>query len=382
MSVAAMTSRERILAAMRREEVDYIPCSIYFNSNLQVDGYDLSAWQERARLQLDLGADPVVRFALAGTSHPDVQTRTWLDQVEGETCPILFKEYQTPAGCLRMAVRRTSEWPHGADILWDDFSAGAIYEPLIKSPDDVNAFEYVWRPPTAADLDAARQRIDAARRFARENNLAVQGYGGYGLATLLFVMGAENAIMFAVDHPDAFKRLAQIDSRANVERIRLSAEAGADFVKRFGGYEQTNFYSPTIFRKVVMPLLKQEVASAHDAGVMIYYRVVTGMEPLLDDIAGIGFDCIEGGEPRLSDCSLEMWRDAFSGNACSWTGISSPALLGGNDADAVRGEVRHCVDVFGERGFILGVTNSIRNHFPWENTLALIDEWKEVRATR
>ncbi len=32
-----------------------------------------------------------------------------------------------------------------------------------------------------------------------------------------------------------------------------------------------------------------------------------------------------------------------------------------------------------EAGFILGVTNSIRNHFPWENTLAMLDEWKKVR---
>ena len=379
MGTGAMTSRERLLAAMRREEVDYLPCSIYFNSNLEVDGYDLTDWQDHARLQLDLGADPVVRFAIPGALHSDVQTRTWLDRVENERYPILFKEYQTPAGCLRMGVKCTSEWPHGTDIHWDDYSAGAIHEPLIKSPGDVDAFEYIWQPPTAADLDAVREHVDAVCRFARKNHLAVQGFGGNGLATLMFVMGAENAVMFAVDHPDAFKRLAQMDSRTNVARITRCAEAGADFVKRFGGYEQANFYNPRIFREVVMPLLRDEVAAAHDAGIPIYYRVVTGMAPLLDDIAAIGFDCIEGGEPHLGNCSLETWRDAFSGKACSWTGISTPVLLGGNDTDAIRREVRHCVDVFGKCGFILGSTNSIRNHFPWQNTLALIDEWKNLR---
>lgn len=112
---------------------------------------------------------------------------------------------------------------------------------------------------------------------------------------------------------------------------------------------------------------------------MIYYRVVTGMEPLLEDIASAGFDCIEGGEPRLSHCSLKMWRDAFAGKASSWTGISTPVLIGGESADAVREEVREAVELFGRTGFILGVTNSIRNHFPWENTLAMIDGWKQVR---
>jgi hypothetical protein len=74
-----------------------------------------------------------------------------------------------------------------------------------------------------------------------------------------------------------------------------------------------------------------------------------------------------------------MWRDAFAGKVSSWTGVSTPVLIGGRAPEAVRREVRRCVDVFGRKGYILGVTNSIRNHFPRSNTLAMIDEWKKVR---
>ena len=59
-----MTPRERILAAMRREETDYLPCSIYFNSDFKVNGYDLHRGDERIRLSLDLGVDPVVDISL------------------------------------------------------------------------------------------------------------------------------------------------------------------------------------------------------------------------------------------------------------------------------------------------------------------------------
>ena len=374
-----MTSKERLMAAMRREEVDYLPCSIYFNSNLRVRGYDLMNPADRVRLQADLGCDGVVDIVIPSTLGPEVETRTWLKDVPDQDYPILYKEYRTPAGTLRMGVRHTPDWPHGTDIIWDDHSASNLYEPLIKTADDVDAFEYLWQPPAQSDLNAAKDSIENALGLARDYGVAVRGYAGGGLATLLFVMGAENAVMFAVDHPQAFKRLAEIDSKANIGRIRLCAQAGADFVKRFGGYEQTNFYNPTIFKEVVVSLLSREVKAAHEAGLLIYYRVVTGMEPLLDEIASIGFDCIEGGEPHLSGCSLEMWHDAFAGKAASWTGISTPVLLGGDDPQTVRREVRHCADVFGKRGFILGVTNSIRNHFPWENTLAMIDEWKRIR---
>ena len=384
-----------MLSAMQRRGVDHVPCSIYFNANLEVPGYDLKDPMERVRLQADLGADPVIDLCLgragypgdnpvmeisAGRAmHPAVETRVWIEESAAEGHPVLYKEYRTPDGVLRHGVRHTPDWPFGMDIPWDDHTASNTCEPLVKSPEDVDAFAYIWRPPNPSVLDAVRQENDTILRTARDLGIAVRGYAGNGLATVLFVMGAENAILFAVDHPEAFKRLAEMDSETNIARIRLCAEAGADFVKRFGGYEQTNFYSPGIYQEVVIPLLKREVAAAHEVGLPIYYRVVTGMEPLLDDIASVGFDCIEGGEPHLSGCSLEMWHQAFDGRAASWTGVSSPALLGGDDPEAVRREVRRCFDVFGRTGFILGVTNSIRNHFPWKNTLAMIDEWKSLR---
>ncbi|MCK5843622.1 MAG: hypothetical protein KAG97_02870 [Victivallales bacterium] len=374
-----MTSKERILAAMRQEEVDHLPCSIYFNTNLKVDGYDLRDWRERTRLGMDLGTDPVVPLGVPDTPHPEVRTEAWLEDAPDGGDRILFKKFKTPSGTLRIGVRYSDDWTSGMNVPWGDITASNMYEPLIKSPDDVDAFEYIWNPPRSDDSAAVLESRQEILDFADNHSLPIQGYAGFGLAMLMFTMGAENAIMFAIDHPEAFKRLAEMDSRANIERIRLSAEAGVDFVKRFGGYEQTNFYNPTIFREVVLPLLKAEVAAAHEAGIMIFYRVVTGMEPLLEDIASAGFDCIEGGEPCLSKCSLEMWNEAFSGKSCSWTGVSTPVLLGGKDPDAIRTEVRHCVEVFGGKGYILGVTNSIRNHFPWKNTLAMIDEWEKVR---
>ena len=136
---------------------------------------------------------------------------------------------------------------------------------------------------------------------------------GQGLATLMFQMGAENLVLFAMDHPEAFRRLARLDSDATLARIALYADLGVDLLKRFGGYEQTNFFSPAIFRDVVSPLLRREVEAARRARVPIYYRVVTGMKPLLAEIADIGFDCVEGFEPSLSDCPNETIRDALRG---------------------------------------------------------------------
>ena len=103
------------------------------------------------------------------------------------------------------------------------------------------------------------------------------------------------------------------------------------------------------------------------------------MKPLLDDIGAAGLDCVEGFEPVLSDCTNREIRQRLGGKVCLWTGVSSPGHLGSPDPEVVRAAVREAVETFGRQGFILGVTNSIRAHWKWENTLAMVEEWKRVR---
>ncbi len=377
-----MTSRERILAAFARQDVDYVPCSIYFNRNMTKYGYDASTPESVISFHERLGVDPVLDFPyIVSLPPPDVGTRTWVERPAGAPGDILFKEYVTAAGTLRLGVRLTLEWPFGGDIPFpgSDTSATHLYEPLVKSPEDVDAYAFLLRPPTGADVDRHRAHINAVKASADRHAVAVRALAGQGLARLLLQMGAQHLIYFAMDYPEAFARLARIDSDVTVATIRLYAEIGVDLLKRFGAYEQTNLFSPAIFRQVVAPLLRREVQAAHDAGLPIYYRVVTGMRPLLDDIAALGLDCVEGFEPVLSDCPNAMLRQHLGGKVCLWTGVSSPGHIGGPDEQGVRAAVREAMDTFGRRGFILGVTNSIRAHWKWEHTLALVDEWKKCR---
>ena len=364
---------------MRGQPTDYLPCSIYFNPNLQADGFDCSSEEARIQLAEHLGTDSFVSTGIGHTIHPDVRTETWIEEPADSEFPVLWQAWDTPAGRLTQAVKMTHEWGKRSRIGWSDISASNLVKPLISAPRDVAAFRFLYQPLTDEAFAAGNASRQASRDLAERHQVPLLCTYGQGLALLLFTMGAENAIFFAVDHPAAFAELAQIIHDTELRNIELAKRAGVHVLKRFGGYEMTNFYNVDMFTEVVMPKLRKEVAFAHELDLLIYYRVVTGMTPLLDHIARVGFDCIEGGEPCLSDCSLGTWHNAFAGKAASWTGISTPVLLGGGDAEAVRREVRQAAETFADGGFILGVTNSIRNHFPWHTTLAMVDEWKRLR---
>ncbi len=260
-----MTSKERMLAVLTGEKPDYIPCSIYFNNNLRIAGYDLSNPEERIKCYIDLGTEPVIDVNLPGVQpYEQVKINVWTEEIAGENYPVIFKEYITPEGTLRQGVYRTDDWPFGNDIPFpgNDHCASNNYEPLIKSPDDVAAFKYLWGKPKDNDIGTFKESIGGLINLADKYDVITRATVGQGLAALMFLMGAENFVLFAVDYPEAFKELAVFEHMMTLERMKIADHYGIDLFKRFGGYEQTNFFSPSIYKDIVEPLARREVIEA------------------------------------------------------------------------------------------------------------------------
>ena len=136
-----MSSQERIIAAIRCEEVDYVPLSTFFSESQSVER-KLREWQHGEACgehslgyQVEeLGIDPVVCLYISPGQHPEVTSRVWEEKVPGEPYPILHKEIMTPAGPLTAAVRRTPDWPHGKDIpLQSDFCVSRFVKPWLQT---------------------------------------------------------------------------------------------------------------------------------------------------------------------------------------------------------------------------------------------------------
>ncbi len=99
-----MTPAERILAALRRQEVDYAPCLPFFWSSPTVPEY---AWEnEEGRLDVHvnrLGVDAFVSFGVGLERHPDVTERTWEERIP--TSPNAPGRSVCPASAIRSCTR-------------------------------------------------------------------------------------------------------------------------------------------------------------------------------------------------------------------------------------------------------------------------------------
>jgi hypothetical protein len=50
-----------------------------------------------------------------------------------------------------------------------------------------------------------------------------------------------------------------------------------------------------------------------------------------------------------------------------------------DDPEIVREAVRKVFAVFGKTGLVISAVSSVHPMMPWENTLAMLDEWRKLR---
>jgi len=377
-----MTSRERVLAALRCQPVDYTPCLCGFSASLAGPQY---TWQGRADtiacIVRELGLDYYVVFALDASIHPDVTWRIWREHPAGAAEPVLHKEIMTPRGPLTAAIRVTEDLEHPDDIpLNSDWNVSRYVKPWLQTMEDVERYRYVQLPPSDRDIAAARERFAAAKRRAGEYGLITYASCGMGLTSAIQLFGAQQAVALSMDEPAILERFLQIEHEATMRRAEVLADLGVDVICRNGFYETTDFWSPRQLRRMLVPLLREEVEAMRSRGAAVTYTVCTGIMPMLDILAELPFDAYHSIEPALGGQDMAVVADRLCDRHAIWGGVSGPIHIGEGTPEIARQAVRDAFRWFGPRGLILSAVPSIRAHWPWENALAMFDEWRALRA--
>lgn len=384
-----MTSKERILAALRRQPVDYVPCSPIFNPQdpgIRVRRpyefpFGTSFLESVAYGVESLGLDMVVHFKpYADTAPaiyfpaPEASARVWM---EGDT---IHKAWTTPAGVLRAAVKHDNDWPFGLDIPLFHNHLGHCLKPWLETEADLECLRYILRPPeTSEHLDVLRLMAKEAKTEAQRYQLPILTHLGSGLTGAQQLIGGEQICLMIVDKPDLVDAYLELEHRYTLRRIEIAIDLGVDIIQRDGFYETCDFYSPAMLERFLGKRLRKETATAHQGGKAIVYTLNTGIMPMLDYLATLDFDCIYGIDMTFRDTDIRRIKAKLGNRQSFWMGPASQLHLYARTEEPVRQAVRECFAVFGKVGFILAPSVSAHSMMPWANTLAMIDEWKKLR---
>ena len=410
-----MTSRERILAAIRGDAADHVPLTTWCfgfpapgHLSWETNGRPVPYWYsmrleylhtlphpweledefKRAEAWLSLGIDDVLEVSVPWSCDPAVTVTDSAIPAGGRggdaQHPVMLREYQTPSGPVRHAVRKTGDegsgWPVQPDHvpLVEDYNIPRAVEHAVAGPGDVEPIRHLFAPPDLEQEAWFAQRMATMKAFAREKGLFTQAWTGFGMDAAVWFCGTEGAIMLALDAPEAFGRLMDIIAETDYARTELAvANDAVDMVCERGWYSSTDFWSPALFDRYVFPHLSELTALAHRHGKAFGYVMTTGVEILGPRLADAGVDLLYFVDPVQDGIALETVRDTLASRMTVVGGTNSLSLQSG-DPGRIRDEVRRAIDVLGPTNrLILHPIDAIFPDTPWTGVETMVEAWTE-----
>ena len=403
--MTALSSRERLLAAINGAPGAPTPCCFMIFRALRAKCRDECQFVVRqqemgldARVQLD---DLAIRFS------PEVSVREWVDLAPDGKSRLLHRVYETPAGAIAATARQTPDWPHGDRLpIFDDYFTPRAVEYPLSAPAQLDALRYLLAEPTPDDNVAFRSQAQARAQFAAEHGMLLTGGwksqrcvphedqgligddGGTGTVVdaLMWLCGGTAPLLWAYDDPDYLRQVIGVLEAWNRRRLEIHLEVGVDLVVRRAWYEGTDFWSPALYRRFILPGLRREVAMAHQAGARYGYIITSGMMSIAEALLESGADVLIGVDPgQGKGTTLQEVVKCFGGRIGLWGGVSGPLTVESGAEKEVRRAVEEAMNTLGATGrFILSPVDNVREdtECAWRNVRVFIDTWKSLTGSR
>ena len=327
-----MNGRERIFAALRRQEPDRVP---------------MTEW---------IIHEDVRRAIVPSGDLGDLVEFLDLDGVTGRA------EYDTwdlPDG------RQKDEW--GVLMARTKETFIPVDGP-IKSLADLE--KYV--PPNPLRPDRLREFETLVKRFKGKRAILFHQHEAWRWTYTL--RNLEDALVDMILNPALIEGLVELSVEYNTALMRRAVAAGAEVIM-FGddyAYKNGPMMSPRQFERFFLPGIKRLVQATHDAGAICVKHTDGNIWSLLDYFVEAGFDAINPLEPSADMDIGEVKRrygDRFCliGNVdCGWT-LTEAAV------EEVVEETKKCIrDAAPGGGFILMSSNSIHSKVKPENYVAMV----------
>jgi hypothetical protein len=359
---------------------------------LHDDSRDFADFIER---QIAMGLDPYVQlpprpprlrndyidlWGIPVSYDPRVEIREWTQREAGEDYPIMYKQYITPAGTLTAEVRQTEDWRWGSHVPFlDDYLSPRSRKFIVTSPQDLPALRYLLVALSASEREQFLADSRPAIELAREHDLLLAGGWGVGADMLGWIFGFENMMLAMYDQPHFVAEMLDIIAEWNCSRMAVALGAGIDLFIRRAWYESLNFFTPSLWRQFIYPIVKADVELAHAMGAKFGYVISSSAMPLLDMFLELGIDTVIGVDPREWD--LQETKRKLGGKVCIWGGLNGHLTVEQGSEEEVRQAVRDAMRICAPSGgFVLSPVDNVSAHtaVSASNTQVLIDEWRKL----
>jgi len=345
--MTTMNSRERMLAAIRRQPVDRVPLDIWATGEVNQKLLDhFGDWETIWReLHLD---------GFAGAGAPYVGPKP--------------KE-----GC--------DEWGNRHRVA--EYNGGAYWEQChhaladAQTVDDILAYDW----PRASWWDYSGMREKCLEK-CKERAISC----GY-MAPFYFhnqLRGLEQSLVDPYENPELTHALLGKLSDFFYDKHRAMFEACGGVIDisqvtdDLGG--QTGpLMSLEVYREFYKPLHVRFCNLCKEFGIHVFHHDDGSCRLFLPDLAEMGVDILNPVQHNCPGMDMKELKREFGNNFCFHGGVDNQKILPFGTPEEVRAEVRQCIDALASdgTGYILAPCHNLQVVTPLENILAMYDEaWK------
>ena len=367
-----MTSKERVLTALRHEEPDRVPvgeAGIDAHVTERVLGHrthyrggwwsQIAVWEGRMAEVMRVQRDDLIAL---------------YTKLDYDVVPIFLGV--DPADHPAKEIQRLDDTTVEVD--------GARYglspqtNTYVSHPRHVTRDITQWREGGAyrSPSDAQWEMFDHFVAKLSDRFLLARSVSG------LFPMGAAGAmpecLTAYLTHPRECIRVTRYQCEHACRKAQDFVKHGADAVFIGGDYCDSRgpMISPKVFREIIAPSLKEMCDAIHDAGGYALKHTDGNTWPLLDMYAEAGVDMLHAIQPSAS-MDIRRLKERYGDTFTFMGAVDCDTLVRGTP-EQVRQEVDYNLRWASPRGgHILCSGNTIQFGVPYENFMAMLDRVRE-----
>lgn len=353
-----MTSRERVMTAVRHQPTDRIPMDYCTRRDVEEKLTRYFGLKDREELYRKLGVD--IRRMFIREHNPEFEER--VNGVLGGHSEKSGHQYiNYPDGTYENAwgvVHRPSE-----DGLYDEWVRG----PFSQDP-DLDRFHW----PELSCVESVESIAERLKSF--KGKYATIATLNYPFKDCWQMRGLEDFLCDMLVDPDYARELWKRNAAYETEKALNFIRAGGDIVSFSGdiAMQDRMMVSPKAWREIDKPLFAEMIAKfkALNPEVLVYYHSDGNMEEVLMDLVEIGVDIINPIQPECMDVA-RIKREYGRYFTLHGT-ISIQQTLPHGTLEDVRREVQSRMEL-GRKdgGIILAPANHVQNDTPLENILEI-----------
>jgi len=241
---------------------------------------------------------------------------------------------------------------------------------------------------TAEDVDrlwpakwlVENRTLDHARGLVRQwdatgNAPAVQVRLPSLFSLVRRMRGDTLALMDMAEENDVFLRVMDRFEQFTAAMIELAFDTLGErldqvYLAEELGMQTGLMYSPAAIRKHFWPRFERLIRRAHGRGGKVFFHSCGAIEPMIEELIGLGVDILNPVQPCAPGMRPEDLAARFGGRLCFCGGMDMQWLMPRGTPEKIRAEARRYARLLAP-GYILDLANILHPDIPPANVLAL-----------